>query len=240
MPATLPASAESEACLEGLQGQGTIWTVPCICLAVSPPIPRPDPSKFVLTLDPAVSVPARQLPCLSIPLHHPTGTEQYQSQPCPAGHFCPAGTRSPRPCPVGTFRSRRQAGAAAECLPCPADTFGALPGQTGCLPCGSFAFSPQGGSHPCLPPTGPPPLSPGTEPQGTRAPGPCNREGQRCRVAENGLIVQSSCLDVREWTSLQARCPRGVCVCVCARSRATFNSLTSRLQGFYHYFLSAR
>nr|KAF6427833.1 hypothetical protein HJG63_008321 [Rousettus aegyptiacus] len=75
------------------------------------------------------------------------GTEQYQSQPCPAGHFCPAGTRSPRPCPAGTFRSSRQAGAAAECLPCPADTFGALPGQTGCLPCGSFAFSPQGASH---------------------------------------------------------------------------------------------
>lgn len=130
----------------------TIWTVPCVRFAGSPPIPRPNPSWFVLTLDPAISVPARQLPRLGIPLHLPTGTEQYQSQPCPAGHFCPAGTRSPRPCPAGTFRSSRQAGAAAECLPCPADTFGALPGQTGCLPCGSFAFSPQGGSHPHPPP----------------------------------------------------------------------------------------
>lgn len=130
----------------------TIWTVPCICFAVSPPIPHADPSKFVLILDPAVSVPAHQLLRLRIPLHLPTGTEQYESQPCPAGHFCPAGTRSPRPCPAGTFRSSSQAGAAADCLPCPADTFGALPGQTGCLPCGSFAFSPQGGSHPRAPP----------------------------------------------------------------------------------------
>nr|XP_019605139.1 PREDICTED: uncharacterized protein LOC109457001 isoform X1 [Rhinolophus sinicus] len=75
------------------------------------------------------------------------GTEWYHSQPCPVGHYCPAGTHSPRPCPTGTFRNSSQAGAAGECLPCPANTFSARPGQTGCLPCGSSAFSPPGASH---------------------------------------------------------------------------------------------
>ncbi|XP_072832011.1 uncharacterized protein [Vicugna pacos] len=77
----------------------------------------------------------------------PAGTESYQSQPCPAGHYCPAGTHSPRPCPSGTFRNSSQAGAAGDCLPCPASTFSAHPGQKGCLPCGSSAFSPPGASH---------------------------------------------------------------------------------------------
>ncbi|XP_059233709.1 uncharacterized protein LOC132002609 isoform X2 [Mustela nigripes] len=74
------------------------------------------------------------------------GTESYHSHPCPVGHYCPAGTHSPRPCPLGTFRNSSQAGAAGECLPCPAGTFSAQPGQAGCLPCGSSAFSPPGAS----------------------------------------------------------------------------------------------
>ncbi|XP_078306274.1 uncharacterized protein LOC132680612 isoform X4 [Panthera onca] len=75
------------------------------------------------------------------------GTESYHSQPCPVGHYCPAKTHSPRPCPSGSFGNSSQAGAVGECLPCPAGTFSAHPGQAGCLPCGSSSFSPPGASH---------------------------------------------------------------------------------------------
>lgn len=85
-------------------------------------------------------------PRLRVPVHCPVGSEWSHSQPCPAGYYCPAGTHSPRPCPTGTFRNSSQAGAAGDCLPCPVDTFGARPGQTGCLPCGSSAFSAPGES----------------------------------------------------------------------------------------------
>lgn len=69
------------------------------------------------------------------------GSERYHNQPCPVGHYCPAGTSRPRPCPAGTFGGNNQAAEAEECQPCPPGTFSALPGQAACLPCGSAAFS---------------------------------------------------------------------------------------------------
>lgn len=128
---------------------GDIWGWGADTASAGPP---PSPHSLALQLIrapdslPLLSLPSPELP-LRLSLHFSPGTESYHSQPCPVGHYCPAGTRSPRPCPSGTFRSLSGAGAAGDCVHCPADTFSAQPGQAGCLPCGSSAFSPPGKSH---------------------------------------------------------------------------------------------
>lgn len=38
--------------------------------------------------------------------------------PCPAGHYCPTGTFSPKECPLGTYRDNRGAKSASDCYPC--------------------------------------------------------------------------------------------------------------------------
>lgn len=88
----------------------------------------------------------------SPPSPAPAGSENYGNHPCPVGHYCPAGTSRPRPCPAGTFGGNSQAATAEECQPCPPSTFSALPGQAACLPCGSAAFSLPGEpqAHACL------------------------------------------------------------------------------------------
>lgn len=50
---------------------------------------------------------------------------------CPAGHFCPTGTKDPRqrPCPVGTWNAERGAPDKSWCLPCPPGLFCATVGQ---------------------------------------------------------------------------------------------------------------
>ncbi|XP_026191647.1 signal peptide, CUB and EGF-like domain-containing protein 3 [Cyclospora cayetanensis] len=40
------------------------------------------------------------------------------NQVCPAGHYCPAGSREPSPCPKGTYLGSQQAQSEAACLPC--------------------------------------------------------------------------------------------------------------------------
>lgn len=42
---------------------------------------------------------------------------------CPAGHYCPEGTGTPFPCPVGTYNEQLQAVSDADCLPCPAGKY---------------------------------------------------------------------------------------------------------------------
>ena len=50
---------------------------------------------------------------------------------CPAGHFCPNGTRyaTEFPCPNGTFSNWTQLWAAAGCTPCPPGRWCGLAGQ---------------------------------------------------------------------------------------------------------------
>lgn len=38
---------------------------------------------------------------------------------CPMGHFCPQGSGSPRPCPVGSFLPEPGASTSSHCHPCP-------------------------------------------------------------------------------------------------------------------------
>ncbi|KAG8568304.1 hypothetical protein GDO81_013953 [Engystomops pustulosus] len=42
---------------------------------------------------------------------------------CPAGHYCPLGSRSPLPCPSGTFQPSLGMYSLDSCLPCPAGKF---------------------------------------------------------------------------------------------------------------------
>lgn len=51
--------------------------------------------------------------------------------PCPAGHYCPAGTKQPRemPCPVGTWNEQKGGRDPTWCLPCPPGFFCSGPGR---------------------------------------------------------------------------------------------------------------
>ncbi|KFG30653.1 GCC2 and GCC3 domain-containing protein [Toxoplasma gondii p89] len=64
---------------------------------------------------------------------------------CPPGAYCPAGARSPVPCPAGRFNAEAGAGdEATGCLPCPAGTFSDEPGATSCSTCGGTSTSLEG------------------------------------------------------------------------------------------------
>lgn len=63
---------------------------------------------------------------------------------CPAGHYCPAGSAVPVACPAGSFNPLRGAGAPADCLPCPADTFSAAAAATSCRACPAHATAAAG------------------------------------------------------------------------------------------------
>jgi len=44
-------------------------------------------------------------------------------RPCPEGHYCPAGTARPNPCPAGSFNSRQRLGGVSGCTPCAAGRY---------------------------------------------------------------------------------------------------------------------
>ncbi|XP_042853836.1 platelet endothelial aggregation receptor 1-like [Panthera tigris] len=76
----------------------------------------------------------------------PNGSlEDGTSGPCPAGHFCPPGTVTPRPCPAGTYNSLASQG---HCESCPeGGTYKPQRGgaqQSDCTPCepGSYCLLP--------------------------------------------------------------------------------------------------
>lgn len=89
--------------------------------------------------------------CLSLPLLGslmppplPAGSDSYHQQPCPRGHYCPALSPAPLPCPPGTHGSSHFAKHPGDCQPCPAGTFNHLPAQPACFPCGSSSSSQPG------------------------------------------------------------------------------------------------
>lgn len=75
---------------------------------------------------------------------YPPGTDRYESNPCPLGHICPAGSSQPIPCPLGSFGNRTHAETKGDCHPCPGGTFNHLPAQKACFPCGSSSTAPAG------------------------------------------------------------------------------------------------
>lgn len=72
------------------------------------------------------------------------GSDSYHQQPCPRGHYCPALSPAPLPCPPGTHGSSHFAKHLEDCQPCPAGTFNHLPAQAACFPCGSSSSSQPG------------------------------------------------------------------------------------------------
>lgn len=79
---------------------------------------------------------------------NPTGTKDYQVNPCPAGYTCPIGSSQPTPCSPGTFGNGTRAQSANDCHPCPAGTFNHLRAQKACFPCGSSSTSQAGWIRP--------------------------------------------------------------------------------------------
>ena len=74
----------------------------------------------------------------------PNGTKGPFDHPCPEGAYCPAGSAVAQPCPPGFYGNLSQATAASDCFPCPENTFNHLFNQTACVPCGSSSFSEEG------------------------------------------------------------------------------------------------
>lgn len=72
------------------------------------------------------------------------GSDSYHQQPCPRGHYCPALSPAPLPCPPGTHGSSHFAKHPGDCQACPAGTFNHLPAQAACFPCGSSSSSQPG------------------------------------------------------------------------------------------------
>ncbi|XP_037836575.1 multiple epidermal growth factor-like domains protein 11 [Kryptolebias marmoratus] len=54
---------------------------------------------------------------------------------CPVGHYCPEGTSTPFPCPLGFYLNDTGRKSKDDCKPCPLGWFQDLPGQRECIPC---------------------------------------------------------------------------------------------------------
>ncbi|KAM9299008.1 uncharacterized protein PAF06_016002 [Gastrophryne carolinensis] len=93
------------------------------------PIPCP-PGTF--NPKPGVTRPEGCRPCLpGSMVPNPTGNWNVTlGGPCPVGHFCPAGTSLPVPCPPGTFSGLLFLTAESLCTPCPPGYYCSSPGQS--------------------------------------------------------------------------------------------------------------
>ena len=79
----------------------------------------------------------------------PTSAAQDKGYACPPGHYCPLGSDSEIPCPMGTYNQFSRRWNASQCLLCPVDTYGAKKGQAQCKPCGTSATTALNGSTTC-------------------------------------------------------------------------------------------
>lgn len=79
----------------------------------------------------------------------PFSMETHSGYPCPAGHYCPAGSAVELACPRGTYNPLPGQANATACLACPVDSYNNLEGQAACRPCSSSAFAPELGSFEC-------------------------------------------------------------------------------------------
>ncbi|XP_041849947.1 neurogenic locus notch homolog protein 4-like [Melanotaenia boesemani] len=74
----------------------------------------------------------------------PSPVSQPYGDICPMGHFCPEGSGSPKPCPVGSFLPEPGAFSLSQCRPCPPGKYCLNPGasQTSGFFCSGGADSP--------------------------------------------------------------------------------------------------
>ena len=87
-----------------------------------------------------------RLVCITCPAGFfcPEGTKGPNDHPCPEGAYCPAGSAVEQPCAAGSYGNRSLATAPSDCFPCPPKSFNNLQYQTACRPCGSSSFSKEG------------------------------------------------------------------------------------------------
>lgn len=60
----------------------------------------------------------------------PSPVSQLYGDVCPMGHFCPQGSGSPKPCPVGSFIPEAGASSSSHCHPCPPGKYCLSPGAS--------------------------------------------------------------------------------------------------------------
>ncbi|ELW67538.1 hypothetical protein TREES_T100003968 [Tupaia chinensis] len=80
------------------------------------------------------------------PLFAGTGGLGRPPAPCPAGHYCPPGTKEPTQfqCPPGTWSNRTRLTSSEECAPCPGGWFCASGAQMPSGTCRTGHYCPQG------------------------------------------------------------------------------------------------
>ena len=74
----------------------------------------------------------------------PQSLEEDGGYPCPPGYFCPAGSYTGQPCPVGTYYSDKGAVNIENCKPCEPGYYNDQEGSAGCYKCGPHAYSLSG------------------------------------------------------------------------------------------------
>ncbi|XP_032305021.1 zonadhesin-like isoform X2 [Coturnix japonica] len=79
----------------------------------------------------------------------PTPTDGLSGAPCPLGHFCPLGSRSPEPCPSGSYMPQTHG---EKCHACPEGEY-CVPGEQP-EPCPQGYFCPKGTALPVACPAG--------------------------------------------------------------------------------------
>ncbi|TRY84875.1 hypothetical protein DNTS_017991, partial [Danionella cerebrum] len=70
--------------------------------------------------------------------------------PCKSGFYCPEGSKSPIPCPRGTFGPSFWATSISSCISCPPHHYGPREGLSSCLPCGAWSQQPLPGQDSCV------------------------------------------------------------------------------------------
>lgn len=60
----------------------------------------------------------------------PSPVSETYGDVCPVGHFCPRGSGSPTPCPVGSFLPEPGASSSSQCHRCPPGKYCATPGSS--------------------------------------------------------------------------------------------------------------
>ena len=77
------------------------------------------------------------------------GLNYTKSYPCPPGHYCLSGAELPTPCPNGTYTAEKYGSGLFSCIPCSANHYNHLTGQTACFHCGGQAQQPYRGQTRC-------------------------------------------------------------------------------------------
>jgi hypothetical protein len=144
--------------------------------------------------------------------------------PCTLGAYCPLGTITPVPCPVGTFGNTTDLADASNCLVCPAGSYCNITGATASSgPCAAGFACPRNSSTPA--PAGHECPAGSYCPQGTPAPVPCPAgtflpTPQQAQLSDCLACAAGSYCNVSGLTAVSGSCSAGY-VCASGESSPT-------------------